>query len=129
MHDVGYVESSFLGTHESVVFGDELAGYVRAYLRGVSLDDLDAAVDEIRAVGPGGDHLGRAYTRRHYRDLWQPSVLDQWMHDHWAADGEKALVDRLHEKAAALRARPPAFALEPHVNAELTRLATTTRPA
>jgi trimethylamine--corrinoid protein Co-methyltransferase len=122
VHDVGYVESSFLGTHESVVFGDEFAGYVRAYLRGVSLDDLDAAVDEIRAVGPSGDHLGRAYTRAHYRDLWQPSVLDQWMHDHWAAAGEKTLVDRLQEKAAALRELPPAFELGPDVEAELARL-------
>jgi trimethylamine--corrinoid protein Co-methyltransferase len=129
VHDVGYVESSFLGTHEAVVFGDELAGFVRAYLRGVSLDDLDAAVDEIRAVGPSGDHLGRAYTRKHYREFWQPSVLDQWMHDHWAADGQKTLVDRLRTKAAALRERPPAFVLEPDVEAELERLVNDGAPA
>jgi trimethylamine--corrinoid protein Co-methyltransferase len=122
IHDVGYVESSFLATHESVVFADELAGYVRAYLRGVQLHDLDAAVDEIRAVGPGGDHLGRSYTRKHYRELWQPTVIDQWMHDHWAADGEKTLVDRLHQKAAALRLQGPAFSLEPDVEVELAAL-------
>lgn len=122
VHDVGYVESSFLATHESVVFADELAGYVRAYLRGVSLYDLDAAVDEIRAVGPSGNHLGRAYTRQHHRELWQPTVIDQWMHDHWADEGEKTLVDRLHQKAAQLRERPRAFALEPQVEAELDRL-------
>lgn len=122
IHDVGYVESSFLATHESVVFADELAGYVRVYLAGVGLHDLDAAVDEIRAVGPGGDHLGRSHTRAHYRGLWQPTVMDQWMHDHWAATGEKTLVDRLHEKAASLRMQGPAFALEPDVDADLRRL-------
>ena len=122
VHDVGYLESSFLATHESVVFADELAGYVRAYRRGVPLHDLDAAVEEIRAVGPSGDHLGRAYTRTHHRGLWKPTVIDQWMHDHWAAEGEKTLVDRLHEKAATLRERPPAFTLAQDVEAGLQTL-------
>jgi hypothetical protein len=51
------------------------------------------------------------------------------MHDHWAAEGEKTLVDRLGEKAAALRRRPPAFELEAHAEAELQRLTATTGPA
>jgi trimethylamine--corrinoid protein Co-methyltransferase len=123
VHDVGYFEASFQGSHESTVFADELVAYVRAYLAGVSLDGLDVAVDEIRAVGPGGDHLGRAYTRAHHRDFWQPSVIDQWMHDHWEADGERTLLDRLREKAVDLGSRPPAFALEPDVLTELERLA------
>ena len=119
VHDVGYFEASFQGSHESIVLADELAGYVRAYLAGVSLDDLDVAVAEIRAAGPGGDHLARAFTRAHHRDLWQASVLDQWMHDHWEADGEKTLVGRLREKARDLRARPPAFQLSAEALAEL----------
>jgi trimethylamine--corrinoid protein Co-methyltransferase len=119
LHDVGYVESSFQGSWESIILGDELARYVRAYLAGVSLDDLDFVVDEIRAAGPGGTHLTRPYTRTHYRSLWQPTVIDQWMHDHWEEHGEKTLLDRLRERAHELRDRPPAFALPDDVQDEL----------
>jgi trimethylamine--corrinoid protein Co-methyltransferase len=119
LHDVGYVESSFQGSWESIILGDELARYVRAYLAGVSLDDLDFVVDEIRAAGPGGTHLTRPYTRKHYRSLWQPTVIDQWMHDHWEEHGEKTLLDRLRERAHELRDRPPAFALPDDVQDEL----------
>jgi len=119
VHDVGYFEASFQGSHESIVFADELAGYARAYLAGVSLDDLDVAVEEIRAVGPGGDHLRRAFTRARHHELWQASVLDQWMHDHWEADGERSLLDRLNLKARDVVSRPPAFRLAPEVLAEL----------
>lgn len=119
VHDVGYVESSFQGSFESLVLGDELIGYVRACLSGVGLDDLDLAVDEIRAVGPGGSHLARAYTRARHRTLWQPTVVDQWMHDHWRADGASTLLERLRDKARDLRARPPAFELPADVLREL----------
>ena len=119
LHDVGYVESSFQGSHESIILGDELARYVRSYLAGVPLDDLDFAVDEIRAAGPGGTHLTRPYTRTQHRFLWQPTVIDQWMHDHWAEQGGKTLLDRLHDRAEEMSVRRPAFALPDDVLAEL----------
>ena len=36
----------------------------------LSVDDEAIALDEIMAVGPGGNHLARPYTRRHFRDIW-----------------------------------------------------------
>jgi trimethylamine---corrinoid protein Co-methyltransferase len=119
LHDVGYVESSFQGSYESIILGDELARYVRTYLRGVSLDDLDFVVEEIRAVGPGGTHLSRPHTRKQHHSLWRPTVIDQWMHDHWEEQGKKTLLDRLRERARDLRERPPAFTLPDDVLDEL----------
>jgi len=119
LHDIGYVESSFQGSFESIILGDELARYVRAYLRGVPLDDLDFVVEEIRAVGPGGTHLTRPYTRKQHRTFWQPTVIDEWMHDHWAEEGEKTLLDRLRERARELRELPPGFTLSDEVLGKL----------
>ena len=113
VHDLGYLESGLQSAHESIVFTDELVGYVRAYVAGVPLDDLETVVTEIRAVGPGGDHLARAHTRKHYRDFWQPSLVDQWAHDHWIADGGKTLNDRLTARARELRSQAPAFEPDP----------------
>lgn len=119
MHDLGYLESGLQGSHESVLFADELVGYVRAYLAGVPLDDLETAVAEIRAVGPGGDHLTRPHTRKHFREFWQPSLIDQWVHDHWIADGGKTLNDRLTARARELRSQTPAFTLDQDVVEQL----------
>ena len=119
LHDIGYVESSFQGSFESIILGNELAGYVRAYLRGVPLEDLDFVVEEIRAAGPGGTHLTRPYTRQQHRTYWQPTVVDEWMHDHWVEQGEKTLLDRLRERARELRDAPPAFKLPEDVLSHL----------
>lgn len=119
LHDIGYVESSFQASFESLILGDELTGYVRAYRNGVPLDDLDFVVDEIRAAGPGGSHLSRPYTRKRHRSLWQPGAIDQWMHDHWVEQGARTLLDRLRERAHELRSAPPAFELPAEVLARL----------
>lgn len=119
VHDLGYLESGLQSSHESILFTDELVGYVRAYVGGVPLDDIEAAVDEIRAAGPGGDHLSRPYTRKHFRDFWQPTLLDQRVHDRWQRDGSMGLRDRLAAKARQLRSEPPAFQLDTAVIDEL----------
>ena len=119
VHDVGYLESGLQSSQESVVFADEMIGYVRAYLEGVRLDDLDSVVEEIRAVGPGGEHLQRNFTRHHHRRLWQPTVLDHWMHDHWIADGGRTMLERLTARARELQSEPPAFTLEQDVVEQL----------
>ena len=69
LHDVGYLESGLQTSFEAIVLGDELVGFVKSLLGEVSTDEQALAVDEIIAVGPGGNHLGRAYTRRHYRQF------------------------------------------------------------
>ncbi len=64
LHDVGYLESGLQSSYETIVLGDELVGYARALLVDVGVDDEALALNEIDAVGPGGSHLGRGYTRR-----------------------------------------------------------------
>lgn len=111
LHDVGYLESGLQSTYESIVFGDELAGYARQFMREVPVDDYALALDEIKAVGPGGSFLGTKYTRKHHREFWMPSLLDHAVHDRWTAEGETTLKQRVEAKAAALRAASRPFAL------------------
>jgi len=41
------------------------------------------------------------------------------MHDHWAEEGEKTLLDRLRERARELRELPPGFTLSDEVLGKL----------
>jgi trimethylamine--corrinoid protein Co-methyltransferase len=104
LHDVGYLESGLQSSHESIVLGDELAGYARQFMREVPVDDYALAFDDIRTAGPGGNFLGSRYTRRHHREFWMPSLLDNAVYDRWMAEGGTTLKQRVKAKVDMLRA-------------------------
>ena len=116
LHDVGYLESGLQSSYDTIVLGDELVGYARALLVEVGVDDEALALNEIDAVGPGGSHLGRGYTRRHHRETWAPRLFDRATHDRWAAAGAthaQGARGRAHAGAARRAARVRAGADDP----------------
>jgi trimethylamine--corrinoid protein Co-methyltransferase len=119
LHDVGYLESGMQSSYETIVLGDELVGYARALLVEVGVDDEALALNEIDAVGPGGSHLGRDYTRLHHRTFWQPGLFDRSAHARWQAAGATTLKERVHLQTAALREAPRAFVLEDSIRRRL----------
>jgi trimethylamine--corrinoid protein Co-methyltransferase len=122
LHDVGYLESGLQSALEGLVLGDELAGYARALLRPVSVDDEALALAEVEAVGPGGNHLGTRMTRHHFRDFWRPSLIDQSPYEHWVAAGGRTLLERVRERVEELLAAEPAFALDAATRRRLEEL-------
>jgi trimethylamine---corrinoid protein Co-methyltransferase len=119
LHDVGYLESGLQSSYQTIVLGDELVGYARALLVEVGVDDEALALNEIDAVGPGGSHLGRGYTRAHHRDAWAPALFDRATCDRWRAGGATTLKERVEARTAALRAAPRAFTLDAAVQERL----------
>jgi trimethylamine:corrinoid methyltransferase-like protein len=86
------------------------------------VDEKALALDEIKAVGPGGNHLARPYTRKHFRQIWQSDFFDTTRHDAWEAGGSQTLLDRLRARVAKLRSEPRAFELPDAVGAGLDRV-------
>ena len=129
LHDVGYLEDGMQSSYESIVLGNELVGYARAFLREVPLDEHSLALEEIAAAGPGGNHLGTRYTRTHYREFWTSDLFDNTGHDRWTGAGELTLGDRVRAEVGRLRSeeRSPALtseqidALDAIVAAELAK--------
>ena len=122
LHDVGYLESGLQSTYESIVLGDELVGYARQFMREVPVDEYALALDEIKAVGPGGNFLGTKYTRRHHREFWMPTLLDHNVHDRWAAEGATSLGARVRARLAELLAAERPFCLTADQDALLAGL-------
>jgi trimethylamine--corrinoid protein Co-methyltransferase len=122
LHDVGYLEAGLQSSYESILLGDELIGYAKAYTGELPVDDEALALDEIKAVGPGGNHLSRPYTRSHFRGIWQSELFDTTPHDRWLGEGGRTLLERLRARVAALRAEPRAFELGDDVKAGLDRV-------
>ena len=119
LHDVGYLESGMQSALEGMVLGDELAGYSRALLNELPVDDEALALDEIMAVGPGGDHLARRMTRARHRSFWHGDLIDQQTHERWQAAGGTPLLARVRRRLRELRAEPAAFTLGPDAQARL----------
>ena len=122
LHDIGYIASGTGSSYESVVVMDELVGWVKAYLDGVTIDAEALAVDEIAAAGPGGTHLARKYTRRHVRDYVMPQLISQDQYDAWASAGGSTLLDRTAQKTRELRESERAYRLEPDALQQLDAL-------
>jgi trimethylamine--corrinoid protein Co-methyltransferase len=104
LHDIGYVASGTGSSYETMVVTDELVGWVKAYLQGLTIDEESLAVAEIAAAGPGGTHLGRKYSRRHLRDFFRPRLISQDSHESWQAAGAASLLERAAERTRELRA-------------------------
>ena len=123
LHDVGYLESGLQSALEGLVLGDEVVGYARALLGELPVDDEALALAEIEAVGPGGNHLGTKMTRRHFRDFWRASLIDQSTYERWSAAGGRTLLERVRERLAEIRAAGPAFTLDEATQRRLDELA------
>jgi len=122
LHDVGYLEAGLQSSYESILLGNELIGYTKAFMSELKVDDEALALAEIKAIGPGGNHLARPYTRKHFRQIWQSDLLDTTPHDRWEAEGSKTLLDRLRARVAELRSEPRAFELSDEAKAGLDRV-------
>jgi trimethylamine---corrinoid protein Co-methyltransferase len=119
LHDLGYVASGTASSYETMVVVDELVGWVKAYLGGLSIDAESLAVAEIAAAGPGGTHLGRKYSRRHLRDFFRPRLISQDSIESWQAAGATSLLDRAAERASELRAAERSYRLSDDALREL----------
>ncbi len=109
LHDVGYVASGTAASYESMVVADELVGWVKAHLAGLTIDEESLAVAEIAAAGPGGTHLGRKYSRKHLRDFFRPRLIAQDSFESWEVAGAPSLLDRAAERTRELRESERAY--------------------
>ena len=105
IHDVGFLESALIGSHEVVVLTDEAVGMAKRFLSGVRVDEDTLALDVIKQAGPGGNFLVHEHTTENFRkEFWFPTLMDRDRYDSWQAAGSKTLGDRVREKVAHILA-------------------------
>jgi trimethylamine--corrinoid protein Co-methyltransferase len=104
LHDVGYLEAGMLSTYEGLVMGDDLAGFARALIQEVPVDESTLFIDELAEIGPGGVFLGSKLTRRRCHEWWRSELFDGSNFDQWQASGGHTLGDRLRARTLDLLA-------------------------
>jgi len=93
-----------------MIMDADIGAAVNVLLARPSLDGLDAAVDEIARVGPGGSFIATDETAHTYRrELWEPRTWEHLSLAGWAAAGKGSDFDRARARALELmQAHPPA---------------------
>jgi len=90
---------------EQMVYDMELVSAVRHMSRPVEVSDETCAVEDILAVGPGGNFVGSDLTAKRFRaELWEPQIWDreslqEWL-VHGARDERRRVKDRIREVLA-----------------------------
>jgi len=113
VHDLGYLESGKCCSLQMLAICDELAGYVRHFLRGIDVSPETLALDLIAELGPEGDYLSSEHTVRHFREGWQPTLFDRHHFEGWAAAGGKSLAQRARERVEEILGAPAPAPLPP----------------
>jgi trimethylamine---corrinoid protein Co-methyltransferase len=106
-HDVGYLEAGLTTSPEMIVLCAEVISMLDAFAGGLRLDAESLALEVIHEVGPGGSYLAHEHTLRHFREVWQPGLLNRRRTEDWLKRGGISLGSRLRDKTIA--------AMESHV--------------
>jgi trimethylamine--corrinoid protein Co-methyltransferase len=113
VHDLGYLESGKCCSLQMLAICDELAGYIRHFLRGSEVSPETLALDLIAELGPEGDYLSSEHTVRHFREGWLPTLFDRNHFEGWVAAGGKSLAQRARERVEEILSAPAPAPLPP----------------
>lgn len=125
----GMLDSGNTLDHAMMVIDDEIAGMIRAFTRGVRVDDVTMAVDEIAAVAPFEDYLATDFTYKHMWGLTTSRLFDRRPREMWVEDGGLDLRARAAAKAREILAGHRPEPLPDEVLRELSATVTRTQEA
>jgi len=121
----GMIGQLLTSSYEQAVIDNEIFTAAFELTRGIEVNPETLAVEQIKAVGPGGQFLMHPFTRANYqRHQWQPRLTSRLAWDQWQkVYGGKDMRQRANEAARKIlethQPRPLAQAQE----AELDRMA------
>ncbi|MEQ1874812.1 MAG: trimethylamine methyltransferase family protein, partial [Ilumatobacteraceae bacterium] len=77
LHSAGWLEGGLTMGYEKFMMDLDLCGAAHTYLKGVSLDEDQFALDAFNEVGPGKHFFGSQHTLRHYETaFYEPPLSD-----------------------------------------------------
>jgi trimethylamine--corrinoid protein Co-methyltransferase len=95
IHHVGSLDGGLTGSLASLVMCDEIIGMVKQIAKGIEVTDESLALDILKEVGPGGEFLSHDHTFDHYKEWFQPTIIDRSNFETWTDGGSKTYNDRL----------------------------------
>ncbi len=120
IYGAGMLDSGLIFSYTQLVIDNDIFKMVRKVMQGIVVDDENLAIDVIKAVGPGGDHLSQPHTMKYMRTLpSSPNIIERGNYDRWLGKGGKDIAQRAAEKAADIMANHKPEPLSDDLKAKL----------
>ncbi|MEI8238724.1 MAG: trimethylamine methyltransferase family protein [Actinomycetota bacterium] len=88
LHSAGWLEGALTMGYEKFMLDLDLCGAAGTYLKGVSFDEDQFAMDGFAEVGPGKHFFGSQHTLRHYETaFYEPAISDNNSFEQWRDAG------------------------------------------
>jgi trimethylamine--corrinoid protein Co-methyltransferase len=104
IHDVGYLESGLTGSLPHLVICHEIIAWLKAYMKGLEINDEALALDVIDEVAPDGNFIETQHTVKHLREDHYPELRNQKRFEDWFSEGALTLLERATKKVETLLA-------------------------
>lgn len=109
-HATGWLEGGLTASLEKYILDTEILQNLKQLLIPPKVDDDSLAFDAIRAIPPGGHHLGSEHTMARFKTAFYTPILSNWQnYESWQDDGAKSATQRANSawKALLEEYRPP----------------------
>ena len=84
---------------EEAVIDHEMFQYLQRFVRGIQVNDVTLALDEIRQVGPGGNFMATEHTAHNLRkEMWFPQLSHRGAWDGWVDSGRRSPLDLARDR-------------------------------
>ncbi len=117
VYEAAGMHASLLGfCHESLILGDDVIGQALRVVRGIEVDEVTLALDQMREVclGGPGHYLGTDQTlARMQSDYVYPNLGCRISPKEWAEVGKPDLIEAATARKEAILASPSAASLDP----------------
>jgi trimethylamine---corrinoid protein Co-methyltransferase len=93
LHSAGFLDGLLSMSYEKFMLDVDFCGALHTYVKGVSVDDNQLAVDAFHEVGPGSHFFGCAHTLANYETAyWESDLADN---DPWETWSERGSLDAM----------------------------------
>jgi trimethylamine--corrinoid protein Co-methyltransferase len=122
----GMIDQLLTASYEQAVIDNEILSAAFRLAEGFEVTPETIGLDQLRAVGPGGNFLAEEYTVRAMRSFqWQPQLTTRLVWEEWqAAHGGRDMRQRANQLARRLLEEHHPDPVSPAQAAELERMAT-----
>ncbi|RLB88704.1 MAG: hypothetical protein DRH26_13055 [Deltaproteobacteria bacterium] len=90
----GMLESGITFDYGQLVLDCEFARMIKHTIEGIPVNDEMLAIDSIKEIGPGRDHLMHKHTFKWMRSQSRPELIDRKMRGTWEKAGATAAYER-----------------------------------
>jgi len=94
-HAAGWLEGGLTASFEKLIIDAEMLQMITEYLKPISVNDDELALDAIAEVGPGGHHFGTSHTLERYESaFYAPILSDRQNFEAWQESGSHDIASR-----------------------------------